>query len=73
MFAYKYVCMGGTQRTQKRELELESQMIASYYVGAGNQTWVLYKEQVFLTTHPPLQAHQYIFTETTLTKCVIFF
>ena len=44
-----HVCSAhGSQKGQSDPLELELQMVVSLYVGAGNQTWVLWKSSLCL-------------------------
>lgn len=44
-------------------LELELQMVVTYYAGAGSGTWVQQEQQGFLTIKPPLQLLTLFFEE----------
>ena len=47
-FVSMYVCVPhviGVQKGVLGALELELQMVVSHHVGAGKQTWVLWKNQ----------------------------
>ena len=56
-----YVCISGASRRASDPLELESQMVVSYHVGAENQNPHPLEEQpVILTAEPPLQPRDYL-------------
>lgn len=66
------MCVSGALGSQERKtdlLELELQMFVSPHVDAGNETWVLWKEQL-LTAEPSFQLPPFLIFRCGFNKVV---